>query len=77
LLVLKSEEFFKEPRDVIRRVFKFLEVDENFEVTDIKPRNVGSKKTRVDAEVYDYLTDFFRPHNQALYELLDEDFDWS
>ena len=76
LLVLKSEAFFKEPRDVVRQVFKFLEVNENFEVTDIKPRNVGLKKTRVDAEVYDYLTDFFRPHNQALCELLGEDFDW-
>lgn len=43
----------------------------------MKPRNVGSKKTRVDAEVYDYLRVFFRPHNQALCELLGEDFDWS
>jgi hypothetical protein len=77
LLVLKSEAFFSEPRDVVRRIFKFLEVDESFEITDIQPRNVGSGKTRADAEVYDYLSDFFRPHNQALYELLGEDFDWS
>jgi len=77
LLVLKSEEFFKEPKNVIRRVFEFLEVDESFEVADIRPRNVGSGKTRVDAQVYAYLSDFFRPHNQSLYELLGEDFDWS
>ncbi len=77
LLVLKSEEFFKEPRNVLRRVFKFLAVDENFEVADIKPRNVAWGKTRVDAEVYNYLNDFFRPHNQTLYEMLGENFDWS
>ena len=76
LLMLKSEDFFKEPAEAVRRVFRFLEIDETFEVTDMQPRNVGSQKTRVSAEVYNYLSGFFRPHNRALYELLGEDFGW-
>jgi len=76
LFVLSSEEFFSEPRESMRQVFTFLEVDQNFEVHDMKPRNVGSNRTEVDPQVYEYLNDYFSSQNRELYTLLGKKFNW-
>ena len=76
LLVLSSEEFFREPVTTLGTVFEFVGVDKDFKVKDLEPRNVTENRTSVDSEIYDYLDRFFLPHNQALCELLDKKFDW-
>lgn len=76
LLVLSSERFFAEPAEHLRCVFEFIDVDPDFVVKDLKPKNTGSNRQDVDASVRAYLDDYFRPHNQALYELLGEDLNW-
>lgn len=76
LLVLSSEEFFSKPDTTLRRVFEFVGVDTAFRVKDLKPRNVGKSRSKVDPEVYEYLNDYFLPHNQALYNLVGENYAW-
>ncbi len=76
ILVLSSEEFFREPGQTLRRVFEFVGIDAEFRVGDLKPRNVGRDKAKVGPEVYSYLDDYFAPHNQALYRLIGQGFDW-
>lgn len=76
LLVLSSEEFFSKPDTTLSRVFEFVGVDTAFRVKDLKPRNVGKSRSKVDPEVYEYLNDYFLPHNQALYNLVGENYAW-
>jgi hypothetical protein len=76
LLVLESDELFGKPEFTLRKVFQFLEVDSEYKVKDLKPRHIGSNKKRVDSEVYQYLDEYFSPHNQALYDLIGEEFCW-
>lgn len=76
IMIINSDDFFKYPQRTLTEIFDFLEVDSSFKVQDLKPRNVTSKQQNVDSEVYTHLEDFFKPHNQQLYELLDEDFGW-
>jgi hypothetical protein len=76
ILVLSSEEFFCDPGQTLRRVFEFVGVDPECRVGDLKPRNVGRDKAKVDPEVYSYLDDYFVPHNQALYRLIGKGFAW-
>ena len=76
MLVLNSESFFAEPNDTLRMIFEFIGVDSSFTVPSPKPRNVGKNKVEVDSEVYDYLKDYFEPHNQKLYKLLGRKFSW-
>ena len=76
LLILNSEDLFKEPHKVLSIVFTFLGLDENFEINDLRPRNVGSNRTMVESKVYEYLDDYFFPYNQALYQRLGQQFDW-
>ena len=76
LLILSSEEFFADPQKILKQVFKFLGVDENFECPDLLPRNVGKNKTPVPPEVYEYLNKYFKPHNEKLFKYLNRDFGW-
>jgi hypothetical protein len=76
LQVLSSERFFRNPPETLELVFRFLGVDPTYVVRDLTPRNVGTRNAKVSAEVHEYLDEFFRPHNQALYRMLGEDFGW-
>jgi hypothetical protein len=73
---LSSEEFFADPQKILKQVFKFLGVNETFNYADLSPRNVGKNKTTVPSEVYDYLNEYFKPHNLELYNYLNRDFGW-
>ncbi|MBV1907225.1 MAG: sulfotransferase domain-containing protein [Pseudomonadales bacterium] len=76
MLVLSSEEFFSAPGSALKRIFNFVEVNDNFVVKDLVPRNIGSNRNVVDQKVYDYLDNYYVPHNKELYELLREDYHW-
>ncbi len=76
ILVLNSLTFFTQPHDALRRIYEFVGVDSEFVVDDLVPRNVGTNRTKVDSEVYEYLEDYYRLHNQELYEFIKEDYAW-
>ncbi|GEM_PF-2920271 len=76
ILLLNSEEFFREPHKTLRQVFEFVGVDPEFKVRNLKPCNVANNKSQVDPHIYKYLTNYFLPHNQALYELIGKRYTW-
>lgn len=76
ILVLSSDEFFGKPDNTLKKVFDFVGVDTGFRAETTRLRNVGSNKREVSPDVYDYLNGYFLPHNEALYELLGEDYGW-
>lgn len=76
ILVINSETLFMQPHDTLRRVFQFVGVDEEFTINDLKPRNVGSNRTEIDPDTYEYLKNYFQPHNQDLYELVGKNYGW-
>jgi len=76
VLILCSEEFFREPRAAIGRVLEFLAVERGFRVEDVTPQYVATNKAKVDPEIYQDLDDYFAPHNQALYQLVGRTFGW-
>lgn len=76
LLVLRSERFFDDPAAGYARTLQFLGLSP-FDDVEMTPRNVGgyARDGRFDR---DALAAYFRPHNEALSELLGEDFtDWA
>lgn len=76
ILVLHSNQLLREPHVAMKRVFEFVGVDPGFKVADLAPRNVGKDKEPAPREVYEYLDAYFEPHNRALYDLVEERFDW-
>jgi hypothetical protein len=76
ILIINSETFFTQPDNTLRRAFQFVGVDAEFTVKDLKPRNVGGNRSEIDPGVNEYLEDYFRFHNQELYELTGVNYGW-
>lgn len=73
ILVLSSEELFRDPRTVYRQVLDFLWVP-RWEPKSFPQRNAGEYAG--DEDVRRRLIETFRPENERLYALLGRDFGW-
>ena len=77
MLILDSNNLFTQTDSTVRRVFDFIGVDSKFQINDFTSANPTPNKKKFDPHVYEYLNDYFQPHNQELYELMGEDYGWN
>lgn len=77
LLILNSEDFFKDPKATTEKTTQFLDLD-FAPLCDIKfeSHNVGKNKSDVPEKVRDYLSDYYKEPNKALFEYLGRSFNW-
>jgi hypothetical protein len=73
-LILPAEDLFDQPQSVVYKVFRFLELP-NVEVNNLRPSNQG-KYMPMAPETRAYLSEYYRPHNIRLSDLLGREFDW-
>lgn len=74
ILVLRSEDLYAEPQKVFDTTCDFLGISRH---PLVKPtRHNEIKRAPMDAALREELTEFYRPHNEALYSYLDRDFGW-
>jgi len=76
LLIMSSEKLFSDPVPCMRRIFEFIGVDPDFQVSNQKAKGTGENKKDVSPDVYTYLNEFFKTPNQELYEFVGEDYGW-
>jgi hypothetical protein len=76
LLILNNDDFAKNPDLTLQEIFEFVGVDPKIKIPCLTRQNVRSGQTQIDPEITQALREFFRPHNQALYDLLGKDFGW-
>ena len=78
MLVLKSEDFFERPREILKLVLDFLDLpDWEPGASELRDKvNKGKYEQGMDPTIRRRLEDFFEPHNQRLYEYLGVDFGW-
>lgn len=76
ILILNSEKFFKNTNETLKCIYRFVGIDQDFNLNDSTPRNVGKNKVSADPKVYDYLNDYFRNNNQKLYNLINQNYGW-
>ena len=78
MLVLKSEDFFARPQEILGGVLRFLDLPPQ----EIKPpkmrdkRNKGTYEREMDPQTRRRLEEYFAPHNRRLYEYLGRDLGW-
>jgi hypothetical protein len=79
MLVLKSEDFFERPQEILELTFDFLGLPGwEFEALEIVPkrRNAGDYARGMDPLIERRLEEYFEPHNKRLYEFLGVDYGW-
>lgn len=75
LLILKSEDFFSNPGKIFKQVLDFLNLP-NWEPKQYKQYNSNSYPKMIEPTTRKHLVEYFKPHNQRLYQLLGVNFDW-
>jgi hypothetical protein len=75
--ILNSENLFSSPGQSLESIFDFvgLNFKEGIKL-EFKKYNQNNYKS-MDDSIRNYLQDFYATHNQKLYNLLNEDFDWN
>lgn len=76
LLVLNSDELFKQPLETLKTVYEFLGIEDYSDSANLKPQNIGSNRSKVDNSVYQLLETYFAEHNEKLFQLIGKRFDW-
>jgi hypothetical protein len=78
MLVLKSEDFFDNPKQTLKTVCSFLDLPEwEPDASKLeKKRNAGRYEEDVNPETRRRLEEYFKPHNRRLYDFLGNDFGW-
>lgn len=74
-LVVRSEDFFKNVKSVMAKVWNFLGI-ENVRAPRYKIRGTVRSKATMSAETRKRLEKYFKPHNKALEELLGMEMRW-
>ncbi len=78
MLILKSEDFFERPVEILKIVLNFLELpDWQPEASELqRRRHTGGYRQKMDPSTRRRLEAYFEPYNKRLYECLDVDFGW-
>jgi len=74
LLMIPSEELAQKPDQVLRKVFEFLNLP-YFKIKDFTKQNKREYPPMKD-ETRKLLIEFYKPHNEKLYSLINQHFDW-
>lgn len=76
MMIIESDEFFTNTRNVMKNAFKFLRV-KNIQNIVKKKFMVGSYKNKIDSSVRENLRKFYKQYNNRLSEFINLEFDWN
>lgn len=76
VLILKSEDLFADPQQVLDQVCRHIGLDAGFCPPNLEPQLVGGYDRHQADPVRSALNQYFAPRNAALYELLGRDLGW-
>jgi hypothetical protein len=74
MLIIKSEDFYEDPRTIFSQVLEYLELPE-MDLKEYKKFNPESY-TGMNKNTRKELENFFEPYNRKLYTLLGRDMGW-
>ena len=74
ILVINTENLLENPEQTLEKVFKFLELS-NEKIKNIQNRKRVNYQP-MNANTRKYLIDFFKPHNEKLYRIIEKRFEW-
>lgn len=74
-LILKTEDMAADTPATVNEVCRFLGIEEN-RIHNFSRSNVGEHGNEMNPDTRRQLEEYFRPHNQRLYELIGRDMGW-
>jgi len=75
ILILKSEDLYDDPKSTYKKTLEFLNLSK-YEMQNFKKFNYYEDQPDMDKSIRQKLIEFYKPHNEKLYKLLDRNFNW-
>jgi hypothetical protein len=75
MMIIKSEDFFQDPSIFYQKVLNFLDLP-SWDLKIYKNANPREYSSPISENTKDYLNDYFKSYNEALYDYLGVDFQW-
>ena len=75
ILILKSEDLYDDPKSTYKKTLEFLNLS-NYEMQNFKKFNYYEDQPDMDKSIRQKLIEYYKPHNEKLYKLLDRNFNW-
>lgn len=76
-MFIESEDFYNNTESYLGEVFNFLGLKFKKDINlNLKAQNKTVYSKRIKSDTRAYLRNYFRPHNEKLYSLLQRDFKW-
>ena len=75
ILILKSEDLYEDPKSTYEKTLEFLNLPK-YELQNFKKFNYYEDQPDMDKSIRQKLIEFYKPHNEKLYKLLDRNFNW-
>jgi len=75
VLILRAERLFDETQFAVNEVISFLEL-EHRQLDVSRKYNTGSYRSEIEADVRARLEEYYKPHNERLFELLEVESAW-
>lgn len=76
-LIIQSEEFLKNPSKIFNQTLQFLKL-QSWELKEYHiHKKQDYKDDKTDPTLRNKLQEFFKPHNEKLYDLIGQKFDWN
>lgn len=77
LMIESMEKLMQYPEEVVLKAYRFLCIDDSFMPKDLSTQNSGNYPLdRETSSVRTWLDEYYRPHNQQLFEHLGRRFEW-
>lgn len=76
VLILCSENLLSDPVKELRKVLNFIGVDYSKNISNLKAQHISENKETVSTDVLHYLNEYFKSHNENLFKLIGEKFNW-
>jgi hypothetical protein len=73
-LIIKTEDFSEKPKEILKQVFTFLDIQQ-YELPTYEKFNLG-KYSGMTEQIKKRLINYYKPHNAELYKFLGRNFNW-
>jgi len=74
-LIMKTEDLKKDPQKIVNKIYDFVDLP-HLKIQECLNRNIAHYPKPINSDTRKELIDYFKPHNEKLYKLLNTNFDW-
>ena len=73
-MIISSEDFSSKPQETVNNIFQFLNLSTHT-IRNLEKKNVR-KAAKMNEKTRNELIEFFKPHNERLFKMINKKFDW-